>query len=84
MGQGVMENLFKTEYPGEIAEIILVAMNFLLDPSLFSWNADEFSARLKAMQDIFETALRIEKGTLSFLYSGFADLIEQHNRSVES
>jgi AcrR family transcriptional regulator len=78
--QGIKEKQFKTEFPKELSEILLLSMNFLFDPSVFSWNSEEYSSRLKAMEDVFEATLRVRKGTLHFLYSEFADLMKQHSR----
>jgi AcrR family transcriptional regulator len=78
--QGIKEKQFKTEFPKELSEILLLSMNFLFDPSIFSWNPEEYLTRLKAMEDVFEATLRVKKGTLHFLYSGFADLMEVHTQ----
>jgi AcrR family transcriptional regulator len=76
--QGVEEKTFVTNYPQELSEILLITMNLLFDSSVFSWNSNQHESRLRAMQDIFETSLRVPGGTFSFIYEGFKDLPEQH------
>lgn len=46
--QGIEEGLFKTEYPLEVVELIFAGASFLLDPSIFPWSRDEYTARMKA------------------------------------
>jgi Transcriptional regulator len=65
--QGIRDNQFQTDYPQELSELLLVAMNFLFDPSIFSWCKDEFTSRMKALEDILETTLRAKPGSFHFL-----------------
>ncbi|MCL6591796.1 MAG: TetR/AcrR family transcriptional regulator [Firmicutes bacterium] len=73
--QGVEEKLFQTEYPLELAEFLLVGMNFLLDLSIFNWSQEELKTRIHALTDILETTLRAEKGSFEF-FTEFAQEIK--------
>jgi AcrR family transcriptional regulator len=64
--QGIAEKLFQTDYPLELAEFLLVGMNFLFDPSIFPRSREEFIARMHTLADILETTLRAEKGSFDF------------------
>jgi AcrR family transcriptional regulator len=72
--QGVAEKLFQTDYPLELAEFLLVGMNFLFDPSIFPWSREEFMTRVHTLTDILETTLRAEKGSFDF-FKGLAQEI---------
>jgi AcrR family transcriptional regulator len=65
--QGVDEGQFKTEYPLELAEIILVGISFLFDPSIFPRSRAEYLTRMRALADVFETTLRADQGSFDFL-----------------
>ncbi len=71
--QGIKENLFKTNYPQAVVELILAGMSFLLDPSIFSWSKEEYLIRVKALADVLETSLRADQGSFAFL----SDMAEQ-------
>ncbi|MFZ5351878.1 MAG: TetR/AcrR family transcriptional regulator [Bacillota bacterium] len=75
--QGIREKLFYTEHPLELTEFILTGFSFLFDPSIFPWSKEEYKSRFKALEDIFETTLRAEKGSFSFL-SGIIDEMLKH------
>lgn len=64
--QGIEERLFQTDYPLELAEFLMVGMNFLFDPSIFAWSREELMTRMNALADIFETTLRAGKGSFDF------------------
>ncbi|HBE79260.1 MAG TPA: TetR/AcrR family transcriptional regulator [Firmicutes bacterium] len=66
--QGIEEGRFHTEYSLELAEFILVGTSFLFDSSIFHWEREEYSARMKALADILETTLRTEQGCFKFLH----------------
>lgn len=65
--QGIREKLFETEYPLELAEFIMIEMNFLFDQSIFPRSQAEVISRMKALVDILERSLRAKKGSLDFL-----------------
>lgn len=58
--QGIHEKLFKTDYPLELAEFILIGINFLSDSAVFLLEPEEISLRMKTMADIMEAALQVE------------------------
>lgn len=70
IGQGVAEGIFSCEYPHEYAEIIMSVFAFLLDPGIFSWNAEQSVMKMRALADLMEKGLSAKKGSFSFLYNG--------------
>lgn len=74
--QGNNERLFATEFPLETAEFIMTGMSFLLDTSIFPWSREEYMARVKALQDIMESALRAKKGTFDFFGEMAEDMFQ--------
>lgn len=68
--QGIVEGLFDTDYPLEVAEIIVAGVHFITDLGIFNWTKEEYIRRVKASEEIIEKALCIKQGSFSFL-SGF-------------
>ena len=79
--QGINEGLFKTDYPIEITEFLLVGTNFLFDPSIFTWSKDEYILKIKLIEDVIETSLRTEKGAFAFL-SEMTEQLYQENEGM--
>ncbi len=69
--QGIKEGTFICDYPQEYAEIILSVFTFLLDPGLFSWNAEQRYKKLNALSNLLEKGLSTPKNSFSFLYKQF-------------
>lgn len=67
IGQGIEEGLFKTRYPVQVTEFVMVISSFLLDPSIFPWSKEQYVLKLKALEDMLETMLRCGEGTFSFM-----------------
>ncbi|MBP2643092.1 MAG: TetR family transcriptional regulator [Firmicutes bacterium] len=65
--QGIDEKLFNTRYPLEVTEFLLVGMNFMFDPSIFSWSNEEYATRMEAFAEVLENTLIVQKGEFSFL-----------------
>lgn len=65
--QGIAEGVFHTAYPLELAEYLMVGMNFLFDPSIFPWSREEYLLRMETLADVLETTLRAERGSFAFL-----------------
>lgn len=65
--QGIDEGVFDTCYPREVTEFVMVGMNFLFDPSIFSWSKSEYADRIKALAEIMERMLMAKKGSFAFL-----------------
>lgn len=66
--QGVEEGTFVCDYPEEYSEIIMSVFTFLLDPGIFPWTNDQYTAKLKALADMLEKGLCTPQGSFSFLY----------------
>ncbi|WP_284638108.1 TetR/AcrR family transcriptional regulator [Paenibacillus silviterrae] len=61
--QGIDEKVFNTDYPQETTEFLLIGMNFMLDPSYFSWSEQQYFTKLDAVIEIFEKILGTPKGS---------------------
>lgn len=66
--QGIGEGLFRCEHPQELAEIVLSAFCFLLDPGIFRWTPEQILKKLQAVADVLENTLMAPKGSFAFLY----------------
>jgi 2-dehydropantoate 2-reductase len=75
--QGIAEKIFHTPYPLEFAEYLLVGMNFLFDPSVFTWSNKEYVARMAMLADVFEATLHAKPGSFSFLNDYAQERYEQ-------
>ncbi|ULQ59508.1 TetR/AcrR family transcriptional regulator [Brucepastera parasyntrophica] len=65
--QGIAENIFHTDYPAEVAEISMLASNFLLDEVLFPCSGKKNIRRLLAIQNMLELSLDVKPGSFSFM-----------------
>lgn len=65
--QGIVEKTFKSDYPDEIAEIIMSVFAFLLDPGIFAWAAAQIVKKLDALTEIIEKSLQTEVGCFAFI-----------------
>lgn len=63
--QGILEGVFKLEYPLETVQILLVATQFLFEAQLFPWNQKELQDRQIALQIVIEKAFGAEPGSLA-------------------
>lgn len=65
--QGIREQIFKTDYPQQITEIMLSSFTFLYDPGIFTWTQEEMKKKLQALADVLESSLHTRAGNFSFL-----------------
>lgn len=65
--QGIREGTFKTPYPKETVEVLLVSSSFLFDEGIFQWEPAELMQKAIAFTYILETTLGAEKGSFSYL-----------------
>ncbi|WP_166241361.1 TetR/AcrR family transcriptional regulator [Paenibacillus turpanensis] len=63
--QGNREGTFRVEQPQLVAEFMLTGFQFWLDPSVFQWNDEERSHRVRKVLQIFETLLGAPQDSLS-------------------
>jgi AcrR family transcriptional regulator len=65
--QGINEGVFKTDYPDEVMEFIIVGMQFIFDPGIFKWTKKQFAQRVNALIEMMENILNVEKGSFSYI-----------------
>jgi AcrR family transcriptional regulator len=58
--QGVREKIFETEYPLELAQMILTLSNFFFDADLFGWSSQEMPAKFDAFIELFSRSLKAD------------------------
>ena len=66
--QGIQENVFFTDYPDEIAEILLSSFTFLFDPGIFEWSNEEMQKKRMALAEMLGTMLHTSHELFAFLY----------------
>ena len=71
--QGIAEGIYRTSYPLETVEILLVAGQFIFDEGVFHWQPEEIAGRMRAFINIAESALGAEPGSFQFLMGGNTD-----------
>ncbi len=71
--QGINEGVYKTLYPREVVEFLLVSSNFLFDEGIFKWKPQEIQQKGNAFVWITATLLGTDKDNVSF----FANLFDQ-------
>ena len=65
--QGIKDGLFKTKYPKEVVEFLLVSSQFLFDEGIFQWQSDEITQKATAFAYIIETVLGAETGSFAYI-----------------
>jgi len=60
ISQGVREKIFDTDYPLELAQMILTLSNFFFDADLFGWSSQEMPAKLEAFIELFARSLKTD------------------------
>ena len=60
--EGIQSEIWKTDYPQEFAESMLVTTHILFDPGLFHRTKEEFERCILAWLDSMEKTLGLEKG----------------------
>lgn len=74
--QGIEEGSFKTPYPKEAIEFLLVSSQFLLDTGLFQWKPQEIMQKAKAFAYFIETTLGAEKGSFSYISEKYEQVLQ--------
>lgn len=67
VGQGIKEGSFKTPFPKEVIEFLLVSSQFLFDTGLFQWQSWEIIQKAKAFACVMEITLGAEKGSFGYI-----------------
>lgn len=66
--QGISEGIFSTNYPAELAEILLSSFTFLHDPGIFDWTPEEMSRKMQATAEFLALTLHTPENAFQFLY----------------
>ncbi|ASA26374.1 TetR/AcrR family transcriptional regulator [Paenibacillus donghaensis] len=69
--QGIDEGLFRTPFPQETVEFLLIGSQFLLDEGLFQWTPEEVARKIQAFIHIMETMLGAEAGSFAYVLQMF-------------
>jgi AcrR family transcriptional regulator len=67
--QGIREGVYKTPYPLETIEFLLVAGQFIFDSGIFRWSNEELAARALCFVRMMELSLGAAEGSFGFLLS---------------
>ncbi|WP_372631035.1 TetR/AcrR family transcriptional regulator [Cohnella sp.] len=65
--QGIEEGEFRTEYPRETVEFLLVSSQYLFDEGIFQWKPEELAKKASAFASIMETTLGAERGSFAYM-----------------
>lgn len=69
--QGIREGLFRTPYPRQSIELLLVAAVTLFDEGLFRWTPEEQAERVQGLIYAMETLLGAEQGSFAYIVQLF-------------
>lgn len=81
--QGIAEGTFKTPYPKETVEFLLVSSQFLFDEGIFKWQPQELMQKAIAFTYILETTLGAEEGSFSYILKKLGQGPNNPNRKGE-
>lgn len=65
--EGIAAGDFRTPYPKETVEFLLVSSQFLFDEGLFHWQPEELLQKAQAFVFMMETILGAQAGTFAFI-----------------
>ncbi|WP_428897232.1 TetR/AcrR family transcriptional regulator [Parelusimicrobium proximum] len=69
--QGVKEGSFKTDYPYDSAELLMILYQFIFDGEIFYLTLKEKVAKAKAHAHFMECVLHTKPGTFDFMYKRY-------------
>ncbi len=75
--EGIQSGIWKTDYPQEFAESMLVSSHILFDPGLFHRTKEEFERCILAWRDSMEKTLGMEKGWMDSLKNIFFQIYKR-------
>ncbi|GIP34921.1 TetR/AcrR family transcriptional regulator [Paenibacillus sp. J2TS4] len=76
--QGIAEGTFRTPYPKETIEFLLVSSQFLFDEGIFEWPPDEWMQKALAFTYVMETTLGADQGSFSYVL----EMIGQGSKNI--
>lgn len=84
--QGIREGLFRTLYPRQSIELLLVAAVTLFDEGLFRWTPEEQAERVQGLIYAMETLLGAKQGSFAYIVQLFdqPELAEARSLTEES
>lgn len=84
--QGIREGLFRTPYPRQSIELLLVAAVTLFDEGLFRWTPEEQAERVQGLIYAMETLLGAGQGSFAYIVQLFdqPELAEAQSLTAES
>lgn len=65
--EGIENNIFKTKFPQEYIEFLLILGQIMFDGSFFKWGEEELVSRVKAFENMMELLLGAEKGAFKYI-----------------
>ncbi|MFB9278099.1 TetR/AcrR family transcriptional regulator [Cohnella cellulosilytica] len=65
--QGIEEGAFRTAYPRETVEFLLVSSQFLFDEGIFQWKPEELARKAAAFASMMEAALGAKRGSFGYM-----------------
>ena len=71
--EGIDQNIFKTDYPREAIESILLLGHLMFDWEVFQWNIEEYPIKIKAFLTNMEKILGTKEGELDI----FSQIFQQ-------
>ena len=69
--EGIDQNIFKTDYPREAIESILLLGHLMFDWEVFQWNIEEYPIKIKAFLTNMEKILGTKEGELDIFLQMF-------------
>ncbi|MDR0734681.1 MAG: TetR/AcrR family transcriptional regulator [Elusimicrobiota bacterium] len=79
--QGIAEGVFKTEYPDEFAELLMLFSQFIFENDVFGFSAKTLGKKAKATASFMENILGVKKGSFDFVAHRYANLNKKNTKS---
>jgi len=81
--QGIEEGAFRTDYPRETVEFLLVSSQFLFDEGIFRWRPEELARKAAAFASMMEAALGAKRGSFGYMLGVMAKETDDPERPRE-
>ncbi|MGB2578598.1 hypothetical protein AAIR98_000517 [Elusimicrobium simillimum] len=75
--QGIKEGSFKTDYPYEAMELMLLLSQFLFEGHILPWPKKDFPRKFKAYTSFIEDLFGAKRGSLKYMETTQKQMINQ-------
>jgi AcrR family transcriptional regulator len=80
--QGISEGIFKTEFPREFAEFVMMYSQLIFENDILFFSKEILARKARAVASFMESILGVKKGSLDFIAQRYAYPAKNKNKPV--